>query len=100
MERSGREGAEGKIFLLFPKKQKNFKPGFKTGATMGGRIAGNGAPRLSLAPTQVQLGASPVFCSNRSWIGGSEHVFANTNLTQKCGLFVAHRRRSELSRCR
>ena len=84
-------------------RNNNFKPaaGFKSEpSTMGGRIAGNGAPRLSLAPTQVQLGASPVFCSNRSWIGGSEHVFANTNLTQKCGLFVVHRRRSELSRCR
>ena len=100
MERSGRAGAEGKIFLLFPKKQKNFKPGFKTGATMGGRIACNGAPGLSLAPTQVRLGASPVFRSNNSWIGVREHVVANMNLTQKCGLFNAHRRRSELSRCR
>ena len=83
------------------KKQKNLYPLFKTiEATMGGRIACNGAPGLSLAPTQVRLGASPVFRSNNSWIGVREHVVANMNLTQKCGLFNAHRRRSELSRCR
>ena len=102
----GRKEVEGnatknkKTSNLF-KKNIIIKPLFKTiEATMGGRIACNGAPGLSLAPTQVRLGASPVFRSNNSWIGVREHVVANMNLTQKCGLFNAHRRRSELSRCR